>query len=87
MGTEKDRMTLIRKISEVSFAMDEARLYLDTHPKCEEALAYYQDMCAVRERIVKEYTANFGPLCSYDCFCGDTWEWVKYPWPWEGECK
>ena len=71
MGAEKDRMTLLCKINEASFAMDEARLFLDTHPHCEEALAYYQNMCAVREKIVKEYTACFGPLSSYECFCND----------------
>lgn len=87
MGAEKDRMMLLHKISEASFAMDEARLFLDTHPKSEEALAYYRDMCAVREQMVKEYTASFGPLNSYDCFCGDSWKWVEYPWPWEGACK
>lgn len=87
MGAEKDRMMLLRKISEASFAMDEARLFLDTHPDCEEALVYYNNMCAVRGQMVKEYTENYGPLSSYDCFCGDQWKWVKYPWPWEGECK
>ena len=87
MGGEKDRMLLLKKISEASFAMDEARLFLDTHPDCREALEYYQNMCAVREQLVKEYGKNFGPLFSYDCFCKDTWEWVNYPWPWEGECR
>ena len=87
MGAEKDRMTLLHKINEASFAMDEARLFLDTHPKCEEALTYYRNMCAVREQMVKEYTACYGPLCSYDCFNGDSWKWVEYPWPWEGAWK
>lgn len=87
MGSEKDRMLLLKKISEASFAMDEARLFLDTHPDCCEALEYYQNMCAVREQLVKEYVKCFGPLSSYDCFCEDKWEWVTYPWPWEGECK
>lgn len=87
MGAGKDRNALLQKISEASFAMDEARLFLDTHPDCMEALTYYQNMCAVREKIVKEYTASYGPVSSYDCFCNDSWKWVEYPWPWEGECK
>lgn len=87
MGEEKERMNLLQKISEASFAMDEARLFLDTHPDCGEALAYYQNMCAVREKIVKEYTMKFGPISSYECFCNDSWKWVEYPWPWEGECR
>ena len=87
MGAGMDRNALLHKINEASFAMDEARLFLDTHPKCEEALVYYRNMCAVREQMVKEYTACYGPLSSYDCFCDDCWKWVEYPWPWEGECK
>lgn len=87
MGAGRDRNTLLQKISEASFAMDEARLFLDTHPDCMEALNYYQNMCAVRDKIVKEYTAQYGPISSYECFCNDSWKWVEYPWPWEGECK
>ena len=49
MGGEKDRMKLLHKINEASFAMDETRLFLDTHPKCEEALAYYNNMCHIRQ--------------------------------------
>ena len=36
MGAGKDRNALLQKISEASFAMDEARLFLDTHPDCME---------------------------------------------------
>lgn len=82
-----DKMTLMRKINEASFAMDEARLFLDTHKNCSEALKYYKNMCAVREKLVDEYTASYGPISSYDCFCGNDWTWVEQPWPWEGECK
>ncbi len=82
-----DKTMLKRKINEASFAMDDARLFLDTHPNCPDALEYYRDMCAVRKKLVEEYTAAYGPLSSYDCFCGDDWTWVDQPWPWEGECK
>ena len=87
MGAGKDRNALLHKISEASFAMDEARLFLDTHPNCKEALEYFQNMCAVREKMTKEYAAMYGAVGSYDCACNDSWKWVEYPWPWEGECK
>jgi len=82
-----DRKTLISKINKAGFAMDDARLFLDTHGNCKDALAYYKNMCAVREKLVEEYTALYGPLSSYDCFCKNEWEWTQTPWPWEGECK
>lgn len=87
MGAFKDRDALLHKINEASFAMDEARLFLDTHQDCEEAISYYQNMCAVRARLAEDYVGMFGPLSSYDCFCGDNFTWVEYPWPWEGECR
>ena len=87
MANNVSRKRLMREIMETDFVLKELNLFLDTHPDCEEALVYYNNMCAVRGQMVKEYTENYGPLSSYDCFCGDQWKWVKYPWPWEGECK
>ena len=35
---------LMMRIMEVSFTMDDLRLYLDTHPNCNEALRYFDDL-------------------------------------------
>lgn len=82
-----DKMSLMRRINEVSFAMDDTRLYLDTHNNCSDALKYYKDLCAVREKLVDEYTAAYGPLCWYGCANKTDWTWAEQPWPWEGECR
>ena len=37
-----DRNTLLKEIGEVSFFLDDLRLYLDTHPLEEKAMDLYQ---------------------------------------------
>ena len=36
------RADLLQQINKVSFAVDDVKLYLDTHPCDEEAIAYFQ---------------------------------------------
>lgn len=87
MMDNRNRLCLLQKINEISFAMDDTRLFLDTHKDCTEALSFYQQLACERCICVKEYTKQFGPLCWYDEFDSDRWKWVDYPWPWEGECR
>lgn len=80
---------LMKLINQASFAVDEAKLFLDTHPCDEEALAYFREYSMIRERAMKEYARLYGPL-TIDLAaenCTDNWKWVKQPWPWhEGGC-
>lgn len=41
---QTDKKKLLRYIQEVSFAIDDVVLYLDTHPYDEEALKYYKSI-------------------------------------------
>lgn len=77
----RDRVKLICEISEVSFYLDELRLFLDTHPSNEEALAMYNEHAIKRKCLVDEYVECFGPLSYYDVNVGNRWKWVEYPWP------
>ena len=45
----KDQMRLLKYISQVSFALTETNLYLDTHPCDKVALSYYQMVKKQRE--------------------------------------
>ena len=82
---------LLHKINEVSFAVDDILLYLDTHPCCEEAFAYYQENAAERRRLMKEYAKRYGPLTIDDALeSGESiWKWAEQPFPWEkeGACR
>lgn len=76
---------LMMRITELSFSMDDLRLFLDTHPECTEALEYFDELQEQRRRAVAEWEAQFGPLTSYgnvDADCGE-WKWVCGPWPWQ----
>lgn len=82
----QNRGSLLQYITEISFAVYDTLLYLDTHPEDQQALAYYQDMDQKRREALAEYGKQYGPLTS-DCpaaaSCG-RWQWINEPWPWEG---
>lgn len=77
---------LLHFITEVSFALDDIALYMDTHPKCPKALACYENYKNMREQAVKDYTTLYGPLNRYQVNDGNFFDWVNKPWPWEREC-
>lgn len=80
---------LLTHINHVSFAVDEVKLYLDTHPCDREALSYYQEMSRQRNVALKEYASAYGPLTvdTADRSCDEHWNWINEPWPWqEGGC-
>ena len=67
-----NKQQLFAFITEVSFALDDISLYLDTHPECQQA--------------VREYTTAYGPLNRYQVNDDNYFDWVDKPWPWEREC-
>lgn len=79
---------LFSMINQVSFAVNDMTLYLDTHPDDDDAMAYFCENTALRKEFLKEYAARFGPLTldSDSENCRQCWDWVMQPWPWEGVC-
>lgn len=79
-----ERDHLLQFISEVSFAVVDVGLYLDTHPCDQEGLMYYKKYRDLREQAVKEYERKYGALVltgvENDCY----WNWIEEPWPWKG---
>lgn len=74
---------LLRYLGEVSFAMYDTALFLDTHPEDEEAMAYFQQMKNARKMAKELYSKKYGPLCLDDVDCGCTFDWAAEPLPWE----
>lgn len=59
------------------FAAWELRLYLDTHPDDERALA-------VRVSVkIEQGMMAAGTDSSSSCPCGGRWNWIDDPWPWD----
>ena len=79
-----DKKSLMKIITQASFALNDTRLFLDTHPNCKEAIEYYNKAQAVREEAWNEYTCKFGPLSFYEVSDENYWEWNQGPMPWEG---
>lgn len=84
MNMNMDKKSLMKIITQASFALDDTKLFLDTHPNCQEAILYYNKMQETRKAAWKEYTRRFGPLTFYEVSNEDYWEWNKGPMPWEG---
>lgn len=94
-----DRSMMMKEIAEISFLLDDLRLYLDTHPLDENALSIYAEYDLKRRTLLKEYAGRFEPLtCA--CVClennsgADTqtkyagrkhWTWNDGPVPWDTE--
>lgn len=78
---------LLKKISEVSFAIDDILLFLDTHPKDEKALCFYEEQSAKRKELVSGYEKLYGPLTKDGSQRNgkQSWQWLEQPFPWEQE--
>ena len=63
----------------LSFAAWEVRLYLNTHPNDQRALALYHDLC--RQAGEPSYA------CAFSGSNHRAWNWLDDPWPWEYEAN
>ena len=84
-GNYNDKSALLRKITEVSFAMDELRLFLDTHPGCSAALSDFNSRMEQRAELISEYTEKYGCIDSYYPNTDNGWVWNCGPMPWKKE--
>lgn len=80
------RKALLCFINEVSFAVYEALLYLDTHPTDQEAMQFFREHNQLRNRALREFNRLYGPLTIETANDEESkcWEWMNQPWPWEG---
>ena len=81
-----ERKELLDYINVVSFAMNEANLYLDTHPNDQAALEYFNNYQKARNQALREYAKAFGPLTQDTAQVerGFLWATQSWPWQWEG---
>lgn len=84
-GCALSKAALMNRIYETGFAMDDASLFLDTHPDCQDAFRYYQNAAAMKKNAVELYEAQYGPLMVEDVTTVP-WSWITEKWPWEGGC-
>ncbi len=78
-----NREKLLKNVQYYSFAVLESAMFLDTHPECAEALAYYNKYKKLWEEAKAEFEAKYGPLTIASDANNDCWQWANGPWPWE----
>lgn len=79
--------SLLKKLNEISFAINDLTLFLDTHPDCMEAIQLFYRLVPQREQLLKEYSESaaaltpdlLGTLPAKAVFA-----WNDGPAPWEG---
>ncbi|WP_461809814.1 spore coat protein CotJB [Faecalimonas sp.] len=82
------RKELLHLINIASFAVDDTKLFLDTHPENKEALSHFQEYNTIRAQALEDFSRLYGPL-TLDSItdCSDYWQWIEEPYPWqEGGC-
>lgn len=72
------------RMSAVSFALDDLRLYLDTHPEDEEALRLYGNYSEERNKLLAERKDFSGSVNAYEPNLTNGWDWNAGPMPWKG---
>ena len=83
MACEKE--LLLRCINTHSFAANDLTLFLDTHPKCEDALAELKKHLCARQEAIEIYEKKYGPLTVDGLNGACAYSWISNPWPWEKE--
>ena len=80
-----EQKKLLSRIATCDFILTETSLFLDTHPDCPEALAFYKKHLEMRKKAAEEYAEKFGMLRHEDYRGQNVWQWTEGPWPWEYE--
>ena len=57
-----EKCRLMQLIYETGFALDDAALFLDTHPCDPQAIQFYETTRSYYQQAVRDYTSQFGPL-------------------------
>ena len=87
MNGNMSQGAMFEAIRQVSFVMDELRLFLDTHPKDRQALEMFLSNQEMRHRLIADYTEKYGPIDSYFINTDGTWSWANPPMPWKAEAN
>ena len=74
---------LRREIAAVAFTLFDLRLFLNTHPKDMTGIQLFNKNLAKYNALVADFERRFGPYNTFNDTSGNTWQWIKDPWPWE----
>ena len=76
---------LLYNLLKYNFVMKEIELFLDTNPFNQNMINLYNNYLSKAKKAQNEYEQNYGPITlDSDYLKGNTWNWLKSKWPWEG---
>ncbi|MCD8323438.1 MAG: spore coat protein CotJB [Clostridiales bacterium] len=78
-----EKKKLFQAVNQFGFALSDITLYLDTHPKDQDALDYYHHMNHMYKKASDEYESKYGPLTQFSGEDENIWKWSVEKWPWE----
>lgn len=75
---------LLEDLQAAYFVMHDLNLYLDTHPKDQDAIDQYNQYAKYKNELVTYIESRFGPLEMYaENPSQNKWIWSNGPWPWQ----
>ncbi len=75
----------LKRVQQLGFMTDDLRLFLDTHPRSQEALCALQRYLELERMAKLEYERVYGPLTLEATENRAQYDWVCGPWPWQKE--
>lgn len=80
----KEFYELLEELQAVDFVLVELTLYLDTHPRDQQAVQQYNEYAKRGKALRKQVESYYGPLLQYGkSYAGYPWNWDDAPWPWQ----
>ena len=75
--------SLMREIMALDFALNDLKLYLNTHPDDERSIELFNKISTKSKELFDTYQSMYGPLIA-EMYTGSegTWDWIESPWPW-----
>ena len=71
----------------LGFALEELKLYLDTHCDDGEAAALFTQYAGLYRNAMEQYQTQYGPLRAEDAVRDGNYRWLCGPWPWENNAN
>lgn len=86
--TKNEQGDMMLQVCQISFAINDLTLYLDTHPDCPNGLTLMEQLCCERQKLLKQYAEKYNPLTLDSMNSPNSKEnlfsWTEGPLPWEG---
>lgn len=87
MNRDINKIELLKLITASEFMKEDLALYLNTHPRDEDAVKKYNNYVLECRKLKELYEDHCGMLTEHDSLSSYPWQWISEPWPWEYEAN